>query len=86
MTVGYLNATINRNTRQREPESETDRSSHTRPNPRVDRYGYGLDMPRSWGSGFWTILETNRTIHPVQTRTPGGIPTSIANTVQHWNS
>jgi len=73
-------ATINRKTRKGEPETGTDGSSQTRQNPRVDGYGYGFGPPRSSGSGFWTGLEPNRTVFPVQTRTAGGLPGPVANT------
>jgi len=36
ITVTYVTATINRQTRKGEPETGTDRSSQTRQNPRVD--------------------------------------------------
>jgi len=72
--------TINRKTRNTEPEIGTDRSSQTRENPRVDRYGSGFGPPRRCGSDFWTVLEPNRTVYPVQTRTAGGLPGPVANT------
>jgi len=72
--------TINRKTRKGEPETGTDVSSQTRQNPRVDGYGYGFGPPRSSGSCFWTGLEPNRTVFPVQTRTAGGLPGPVANT------
>jgi len=73
-------ATTNRKTRKGEPETGTDGSSQTLQNPRVDGYGYGFGPPRSSGSGFWTGLEPNRTVFPVQTRTAGGLPGPVANT------
>jgi len=75
-----MTATINRKTRKGEPETWTDGSSQTRQNPRVEGYGYGFSPPRYSGSGFWTGLELNRTIFPVQTRTAGGLPGPVANT------
>jgi hypothetical protein len=45
-------------------------------------YGYGVGPPRSSGSGFWTGLEPNRTVFPVQTRNAGGLLGPIANTTQ----
>ena len=80
MTVGYLNATIYRKTQKCELEIGTDGSSHTRENPRVDRYGCGFGLRSRCGSGFWTGMEPNRTIIPVQTRTAGGLPGPIADT------
>jgi len=80
LTVGYLNATINRKTRNTEPEIGTDRSSQTRQIPWVDGYGSGFGPPRRCGSGFWTVLEPNRTVFPVPTRTAGGLPGPVANT------
>jgi len=80
MTVGYLNATINRKTWKLDPEIGTDGSSQTRQNPRVDRYGYGFGPPRSCRSGFWMGLEPNWTVFLVKTRTAGRLPGPIANT------
>jgi hypothetical protein len=80
LTVGYLNATINRKTRNTEPEIGTDGSSQTRQNPRVAGYGSGFGPPRRCGSGFWTVLAQNRTVFPVRTRTAGGLPGPVANT------
>jgi hypothetical protein len=62
ITVTYLIVTINRNVRKQEPEIETDRSSKMRQNPRVDRYGPGIGMPRSGGSGFCPGRELDGTI------------------------
>jgi len=81
LTVGYLNATINRKTRNTEPEIGTDGSSQTRQNPRVDGYGSGFGPPRRSGSGFGTVLEPNPTVFPVGTRTAGGLPGPVANTI-----
>jgi len=80
MTVRYLDATINRNARKQEPEIGTNGSSETRQNQWVTGYGYGFGPQRSCGSGFWTVLEPNRTLYPVQTRTAGGLPGPVANT------
>jgi hypothetical protein len=85
MTVWYLNVTINRNTQKRELEIGPDRSSQPWQHLPVDAYGYGLGPPRSCGLGFWTVLEPNRTIYPVQSRTAGGLPRSFANTSQLWH-
>jgi len=67
-------------TRNAEPEIGPDRSSETRWNPRVDRYGSGFGPPRVSGSGFWPGWEPNRPVFAVQTRTTGGLPGPIANT------
>jgi len=80
LTVGYLNATMNRETRNPEPEIGTDRWSQTRRNPRVDEARAGFGLPRSCGTGFWTGLEPNQPIFPVQTRTTGRLPGPVANT------
>jgi len=68
-------------TRTAEPEIGTDGSSQTRRNPRVDGYGSGFGPPRVCGSGFWPVLELNRPVFAVQTRTPGGLPAPVANTI-----
>ena len=78
--MGYLNATINRETQKREQEIGTDRSSQTWQNPRLDRYGSGFGPPRSCGSGYWTGLVLNQTVFPVQTWIAGGFPGPVANT------
>jgi hypothetical protein len=75
-----MTATINGKTRKGEPETGTDGSSQTRQTPRVDGYGYGFGLPRRSRPGFWTGLEPNQTVFPVQTRTPGGLPGPVANT------
>ena len=80
ITVTYLTATINRKTRKGEPETGTDRSSQTRQTPQVDGYQHGFGLPRSCGSGLWMVLEPNRTVYLVQTRTAGGLPGPVANT------
>ena len=76
-----MTATINRKTRKGELETGTDGSSQTRQNPRVDGYGYGFGPPRICGSGFWTGLEPNRSVFPIQTQTAGGLPGPVANTI-----
>jgi hypothetical protein len=83
LTVRYLNATINRNTRNTETEIGTHWSSQTRQNPPVDGDGSGIGPPRRCGSGFLTVLEPNRTVYPVQTCTAGGLPGPVPNTT--WN-
>ena len=70
-------------TRNAEPEIGTDGSSQTRRNPRVDGYGSGFGPPRVCRSGFWTVLEPNRPVFAVQTRTTGGLPRPIANTTHY---
>jgi len=72
LTVGYLNATINRKTRNTEPVMGTNGSSKTRQNPWVEWYGCG------WG--FWIVLEPNRTVFPDQIQTAGAFPGPVANT------
>jgi len=47
---------------------------------RVDGYGSGFGPPRVCRSGFWTVLELNRPVFAVQTRTAGGLPGPIADT------
>jgi hypothetical protein len=70
-------------TRNAEPEIGTDGSSQTRRNPRVDGYGSGFYPPRVCGSGFWPVLEPNRPVVAVQTRTAGALPGLVANTSLH---
>jgi len=84
LTVRYLNATINRTTRNAKPEIGPDGSNQTQQNPQVDGYGAGFGPPRSCGSGFWTFLEPNKTVFPVQTRTAGGLPRPVANTIDSY--
>jgi len=81
LIVGYQNATKNRITPNAKPEIDPDRCSQTRQNPWVDGYGAGFGPPRSCRSGIWTVLEPNQTVLPVQTRTAGGLPGPIANTI-----
>jgi len=83
LTVGYLNATINRKTRNTELDIGTDGSSQTRQHPRVDRYGFRFGPPRCCWSGVWTVLEQNRTVFPVRTRTAGRLPGPVANTTAY---
>ena len=54
LPVAYLNATINSETRNVEPDIITDGSSQTWPNQRVDEYWSGFGPPRSTWSGSWT--------------------------------
>ena len=69
LTVGYLNATINRNTQNAELEIVPDGSIQTWRKPWVERYRAGFKPPRSSRPGFWIVLEPNRTMFLVQTRT-----------------
>jgi len=86
LTVRYLNATIYRTIRNPKLEIVLDGSNQTRQNPRVDGYGAGFGPPRSSRSGFRTILELNRTVFAVQTRTAGGLLGLVANTIMHSRS
>jgi hypothetical protein len=69
-------------TRNAEPEIETDRSSQTRQNPRVAGYGSGYGPPTVSGLGFWPGLEPNLPVFAVQTWTAGGLPRPVPNTSQ----
>ena len=79
-TVGYLMATMNRTTRNANPEIGPDGSIQTRRNSPVDGHGAGFGPPSSSASGFWTVLEANRTAFPVQIWTAGRLPGPVANT------
>ena len=57
LTVGYLNATINRKTQKWDPEIGTDRSSRTLQHPRLGGYRYGLGLRRGYMLRSWTILD-----------------------------
>ena len=80
LILEYLNATINRKTQNAEQEIGPDGSSQTRRNPRVDRSGAGFWPPWSSRPGFWTVLEPNWTVFPVQTPTAGVSPGPVAYT------
>jgi len=80
LTVRYLNATINTTTWNAKPQIGPNGSNQTWQNPRVDGYRAVSGPPRSSGSGFWTVLEPNRTVFLVQTQTAGRLPGPIANT------
>jgi len=67
-------------TRNAKPEIGTDGSSQTRQNPQVDGYRSGFGLRRVSASGFRTVLEPNRPIFAVHTRTAGGLAGPIANT------
>jgi len=69
-------------TRNAEPEIGTDGSRQTRRNLRVDGYGSGFGPPSVCRSGFWTVLELNRPVFAVQTRTAGALPGPVANSSQ----
>jgi len=56
-------------------------SDQTRRNPQVDEYGSGFGPPRDTGSGFWPCLEPNRPVFALQTRSTGGLPGPVANTI-----
>jgi hypothetical protein len=80
LEIGYLNVTINRNTRKLEPEIWTDWSSQTGQKPQVDGYGSAFGPPRCSWSVFWMGLEPNRTILTVRTWTAAWLPGLVANT------
>jgi len=80
LTVRYLNSTINRTTRNAKPEIEPHWSNQTQQDPWVSGSGAGFGLPRSTGSGFWTVLELIGTLFTVQTRTAGGFPGPVVNT------
>jgi hypothetical protein len=63
-----------------EPEIGTDRSSQPWQNPRVDGNRFEFDPPTVSRWGFWPVLEPNRSVVAVQTRTTGGLPGPVANT------
>jgi len=79
--VGYLNATINWKTRNMEPEIGTDGSTQTQQNLQFDMNQSGFGLPTGSGSGFWTALDPIQTVFPVRTRTAGGLPGPVANTI-----
>jgi hypothetical protein len=62
LAVEYRNATINRRTRNTEPEIEPDGSSHTCQYPWVNRCQLGFGPPRIYGMWLWMVLERNKTI------------------------
>jgi len=78
LAVGYLNATMKRKSWNTEQEIGMDWSDQTQQNPRVDRYGSWFGPLRCNRSGFWTVLEPNRTSFAVQTRTAGRLPRPVA--------
>ena len=84
LTVGYLNATINRKTRHAELEIGPNGCSQTRQNPWVVGYRAGFGPPRSSCSRFWTVLEPNGTVFPVRIRMTGVLPRPVANSKPYW--
>jgi len=82
LTVGYLNATINRKTRNARPEIGPTRSSQSGRNLQVDGFRARSGPPWNSGSGLRTVLEPNLTVFPVQTPTAAGFPGPVANTPQ----
>jgi len=79
-TVGYLNATVNRTTRNAKLQIGRNESSQSRRNPRVNEYGCGFGPQWSSGSGCWKVLESTRTVFLVQTPTAAGLAGPVANT------
>jgi len=71
-------------TRNAEPEIGPDGSSQTRRNSQVDGYGPWFGLPRVSRSGSWPGLEPNRPSLVVQSRTAGGLPGPVANTICYW--
>ena len=69
--------------RNAEPRIGPGGSSQTRRNLRVDKYGSEFGPPRVRRKGFWPGVELNRPLFAVQTRTAGGLPGPVANTI-HW--
>jgi len=82
--VGYLNATMNRETWNAEPDIGTDGCSQTQQNPWVDSYRSWFGPPRLSGSGFWTGPEPKRPVFEGQTRIAGGLPGPIANSINRY--
>jgi hypothetical protein len=56
-------------------------TQNRRLDPQVDGYGFRSGPARVSGSGFWPGLEPNRPVVAVQTRTAGGLPGPVANTI-----
>jgi len=79
MTVGYLNATVNRKTSKQEPEIGKNGLNQTSQNPRVDGYTSAFAPPRRWWLGLWMVLELNLTVYTVQTGMASGILGLITN-------
>jgi len=75
--VGYLNASINRKTRNTEPEIGINGSGQTMQDLQVDRYGSGFAPPVPSGSRPWTDLEPHRTILRSKPRPLAGYPNPL---------
>jgi len=80
LPVAYMNATINSESQNAEPEIWLNVSSHIWCNPWVDGYGSGFASLRGARSGFWTGRELKRPIFAVQTWTAGRLPGPVPNT------
>jgi len=80
LPAGFLNATTNTTTQNTDLEIAPHWYSQTRPNPWVDGYGARFGPPRSSELGCWMVLDRNRTIFLVQTRTAGRLPGSVPDT------
>jgi len=78
VAVRYQNGTMNRKTRNTQPEIATDGLSPSRQNALVDGYESGLKPPRRSWLTFWTVQGMNRTSFAVWTRTAGGLPGPVA--------
>lgn len=65
LTVGYQNATNNRNTRKQEQDVGSEGSSQTWQTTQVDRYRFAFGPPGSGWLGYWTVLEPKWTIYLV---------------------
>ena len=79
-TVGYLNATINRKSRNAEPVIGTGGSGQAWQHPRVDGYGSGFGPPRGSRSGVWLVLEPNQPVFPIWTLTARRLHWPVPNT------
>jgi len=80
---GYLNVTVNKNTRKPKPEIGTDGSSQPLHNPQVDRYGCGSGPPRNGGSGSWTGQDPNPTVFVFWNLTAGRLLRPVPNTTHN---
>jgi len=86
LTVGYLNATILRKTRNPVLEIGTDRCRKSCWNVQVDGYGYSSRPSRGSRSGLWMGLGPKGSMFVVQTRTAGRLCGPFANTTFHYMS
>jgi len=84
-TVAYLNATINSETRNTEPEIGTDCYSQTRVNLLVYGYGSGFGPPGGSRPRCRTRMEPKQPMFAVLTRSAGRLPRPVANTTRHWS-